>query len=510
MSRSVCTRVACLRLPWFQIDVLRRAGHLAKGRPVAISQGQGAHSHVVLIDPAGRALGLTPGMRPSRAKALVAHLQLRAWDSTAESLAEEATERLNRTLETLSPRLTLLAPGHWWLEPAAQKLTPDADPSVMEMNFAQRVVQSVTHTGFLGPRIGIADGPTAAAAATRDGGRSVVRVPPGGDLGYLAKLPIHALPLSQRAQTLLNDLGLHRIGDLQSMSAQALEARLGRDGRRAWTLSQGHDPRRPHTHTRDATTRVVVPLLHGCREVEPLLFVLRPALERLVREQAKRGRSIAHLELTLEHAWGVSRHVVVTPSHAVSDATLLMELLRLRLTETLKPYERTGPITTLILEAHRLAPHRPRQAELFQRSERTSAHAEGALVRLIGRLGKDGVRVPMGCDEQRPEGAGAWRSLADLSPHNSPTSAMTPLSARLRLLPEPRLLTDSRDRPDRISFEGRLVHLTHWHGPERLSGHWWSDPYDRDYYWVSTQEGFALWLFRTRDKARWFLHGWLD
>tara|TARA_B100000530_G_scaffold317751_1_gene249031 strand:+ start:244 stop:477 length:234 start_codon:yes stop_codon:yes gene_type:complete len=77
-------------------------------------------------------------------------------------------------------------------------------------------------------------------------------------------------------------------------------------------------------------------------------------------------------------------------------------------------------------------------------------------------------------------------------------------------LPEPRLITDSRDRPDRISFEGRLVHLTHWHGPERLSGHWWSDPYDRDYYWVSTQEGFALWLFRTRDKARWFLHGWLD
>jgi hypothetical protein len=131
-------------------------------------------------------------------------------------------------------------------------------------------------------------------------------------------------------------------------------------------------------------------------------------------------------------------------------------------------------------------------------------------VRLVGRLGKDAVSVPATCDDQRPEASGAWRPLTDLAQSRPSTPDLSPLSACLRLLPEPRPLTDSRDRPDRFTFEGRLVHPTHWHGPERLSGHWWRDPYDRDYYWVATLEGYALWLFRSRHEGRWFLHGWLD
>ena len=114
------------------------------------------------------------------------------------------------------------------------------------------------------------------------------------------------------------------------------------------------------------------------------------------------------------------------------------------------------------------------------------------------------------CDEQRPEASGAWEPLTDLAQSVSTEPDVAPLSACLRLLPEPRPLRHTQDRPDHLTFEGRPVHLTDWHGPERLSGHWWSDLYDRDYYWVSTQEGYALWLFRARRDGRWFLHGWLD
>ena len=69
MSRIVCTRVACLRLPWFPIDVLHRTGHVAKSSPVALVRGQGSHAQICLVDPAGRALGLTRQMSPSRARA---------------------------------------------------------------------------------------------------------------------------------------------------------------------------------------------------------------------------------------------------------------------------------------------------------------------------------------------------------------------------------------------------------------------------------------------------------
>ena len=87
MSRIVCTRVACLRLPWFPIDVLQRAGHVTKGPPIAVVQGAGSHARLSHVDPPGQALGLRQGMRPSRARALVAEVQLIPWDAATAALA---------------------------------------------------------------------------------------------------------------------------------------------------------------------------------------------------------------------------------------------------------------------------------------------------------------------------------------------------------------------------------------------------------------------------------------
>ena len=510
MSRLVCTRVAYLRIPWFQIDVLRRAGHLAKGTPVALVQGQGTRARVTLVDPAARAAGLIPGMRPTKARSLAATLQLRHWDASAERAQEEATEVLSTTLKTLSPRSTLIAPGQWWLEPASPN--PHTEPSEveMEMNFASRVIQAIRDLGFLGPRLAIADSPTCAAAATRDGGRPVIRVPPSGDRAYLGRLPLHALPLSDSALGLLNDLGVHRIHTLQTMSPQALELRLGPEGRRAWELSQGHDLRRPQTTVADVSERIVLELPDGVQEVASLLFILRPALKELIAAQTVKGLALEHLGLTLTYAWGAEHELFITPSRPISDAKLLMELLRLKLNETISDEPREAPIITLVLEALRVSPQRARQSDLFQRTERTMAQAERTLVRLLGRLGKGAVTTPFVREEQAPEDAGGWATLNALEkPVNDSYRPHTP-AACLRLLPSPRELKSEGLRPDQLSLDGRLLTLTQWHGPERISGKWWSAPYDRDYYWVSTAEGFALWLFRARRDKRWFLHGWLD
>jgi len=348
-------------------------------------------------------------------------------------------------------------------------------------------------------------------AATRVGGCATQWIAPGQDTAYLAGLPIDALPLSERTLGLLAALGLRTAGALQAMGAQALEARFGPEGRRAWQSACGHDPRRPLTPSPRATARLVLPLLEGCEGVEPLLFVLRPALEKLMAAQAHAGQAIACLALTLEHAWGPQHEVLLTPSRPITDPRLLQELVRLRLHEGLSGETDTGrgPVVTLALEARRATQQRPRQTDLFTTSVRTTHDAEAALVRLASRLSGDAIGTPTLHDEQRPEQAGGWRSLTTTVRHDhGDESDRRP--GCLRLLPSPRALERLGARPERIALRGQVLHPTQWLGPERLSGHWWMSPYDRDYYWVSTREGWALWLFRDRPSGHWFLHGWLD
>ena len=88
MSRIVCTRVACLRLPWFPIDVLLHDGLAAKDSPIAIVRGQGSLARLCDVAPTGHAMGLRRGMRPSRARALVAPRKQRGGFKTLEELKE--------------------------------------------------------------------------------------------------------------------------------------------------------------------------------------------------------------------------------------------------------------------------------------------------------------------------------------------------------------------------------------------------------------------------------------
>ncbi len=63
-----------------------------------------------------------------------------------------------------------------------------------------------------GGRVGIADGPVAAAAATRLRGDVVQRVEVGDDRAFLATLPIHALPIGRELCDLLRALGVRGVG----------------------------------------------------------------------------------------------------------------------------------------------------------------------------------------------------------------------------------------------------------------------------------------------------------
>ena len=149
------------------------------------------------------------------------------------------------------------------------------------------------------------------------------------------------------------------------------------------------------------------------------------------------------------------------------------------------------------------------------------AASEAALTRLAGRLGEASIACGVAVDERRPERQGRWAAVvgaeqAEVSvpqpsgPRSDP-SASQPLRACLRLLDRPARAEPRRDGQllVRGSDIGTVVVRT-WHGPERLSGHWWEDAYDRDYYWALAGDGRVFWVYRDRRAGGWFLHGWLD
>ncbi len=450
-------------------------------------------------------------MKPGRARALAPGVDLVTHDDQIAAVLDAASDELGRVLAPVAPRITLVSPGVLWLEPAARTASG-------ERAFGQEVVDTASRAQIPGGRVGIADGPVAAAAATRLRGDVVQRVEVGDDRAFLATLPIHALPIGRELCDLLRALGVRGVGTLQGMDPGELEARFGPAGRRAWCLARGEDPRRPVTPRPGVDQRIEVPLLEPCQTEEPLLFVVRGAVARVVEGLATRGLAVARVAVTLDRDRGAPIIIELTPSKAASDPSLLFQLVRARMRQRLEELaadDHPAGVVGVIVEAARTTTAGPRQGDLFSARWSDPVAAETALARIEGRLGEGAVVTAEARDEHRPEAAGVWRTVHEgaadppdplgLSPGRGP-------AACLRLLEEP--------APARSAGQGELhingasgshrVSVSAWHGPERLSGHWWGDPYDRDYYWAAATDGRLFWVYRDRRAGGWFVHGWLD
>lgn len=101
-------------------------------------------------------------------------------------------------------------------------------------------------------RVGVARGKFPAyVAATMSGPGRASRAPMGtgdtGDAGdtagFLRGVSVDLLPIEWEARVRLHRFGLHKLGDLAALDVGALQAQLGHEGRVAWELASGIDPR---------------------------------------------------------------------------------------------------------------------------------------------------------------------------------------------------------------------------------------------------------------------------
>jgi nucleotidyltransferase/DNA polymerase involved in DNA repair len=516
MWRRDSTRVACLWLPRFPI-VVALPPEYAPGHPAALIQGEGTHGRLIHVNHAGHELGLRDGWRLPRARALVPQGLWIPWDTEIEQRLMEVTRRLSQALNQVSPRLDASGHGCFWLEPFSLRSAPDQASG--EAGFARRVREVIREEGFSDARVGVATGVITAHAAARYAPAPGLRVEAGQETAFLGQLPCSALPMSPRMLSLLEGVGVSQISALQRIARGSLIARFGREGEKIYDLARGRDSRGPRTPEIEEPTRVHVPLAAPCQTIEPLLFVIRGALDRLVSAQVERGQAVARVRIHMhreedrpdsspDELWVIE----ISPSRPTTQPRLLLELLRVAFSDRFKgdQGDLCGFVEALTIELPERALAMTLQGDLFVERAQDPAIFERVLLRLTHRLGVQAVRRPERVETRHPDRGGRWRVLEQISDR---VSRITELQrgACYRRLENP--LPVTRAAPDRLDLQclgESEVRVSAWRGEERRAGQWWSQSYDRDYVWAELEDGRMYRLYRSRESQQWYVEGWID
>ena len=381
-----------------------------------------------------------------------------------------------------------------------------------------------------------------AIAGTRTAARLMVRhragisiVEPGTEAEALAALPLVLLgeiasDVNSQLEAVFKRWGLRTLGDLASLPADDLAARLGPEGVRWQRLARGEDAAPLVPSVPEERFEQSLDLEWPIEELEPLAFVLGRLLEPLEAHLERRGRGAAvlHVRLFLVRTSGGTRDVherslqLPTP---IRDARTLRTLALL----DLESHPPSGPIDRVVVAVDP-TPGRIVQFSLITRPLPSPEQLSTLMARLQALMGETRCGSPALVDSWKPgafemqpfnPGCGIRDAGSEARSSSNPGSQIPNpgLAVALRRFRHPmpaRVRVDegkpSRVTIDRHGFSGGGV--ARCAGPWRTSGHWWrkreSDGWDRDEWDVTLTDGATYRLFRARDTEQWFVDGVLD
>lgn len=526
-------RAACLWIARFELQALFVADPAWRGRPLIIADTAALQPVVRECSPEGTAVGLRRGMSLATARALCPAATILPPDPTCgRRLARQVIETLYR----LAPVVGRDAEGSFFVElDGLGRLYPDE--AVLAARLQRALVEDC---GLEGVVVAVADQPTSAWVVARSAGAARpparVIVPRGEDAAYLAQLPLEALPLPPALARLVRLLGWTHAGELQRLPPGALMRRFGPAGLELEQRLRGRWAQRYRVEVPELIESSELHLDAPTAELEPLLFLHKSVLDRLIKQVAVKRQAIAALELTLRLADGA--HSVLTrrfcPLRPTLDGRALLELVSLWLAEA----PAAAAVAVITMRAVEVGVATLRQLRLFERQEDL---AEEALSTAIGRLaaafGREAIVRPVLSDRYLPEGRLRWEIVeaAATVPVAEPLRSrgarqQSPASAaaaggraeRTASLPEgvlpvlqlfetPRVVSWRGDRV-RVGEHGPWQRVIACDGPCTVEGEWWAEGFQREYLLITTSspggDRERWWVYR--DRAGYHLQAYLD
>lgn len=493
-------RLACVSLPWFPLQILLHRQPSWRSAPVAVvSRDEPSGELLWVNEPAWRAR-VRPGLRYSAALSICR--ELRAAEVSEQEIEEKIIE-LCEPMKRLSPAVeaSRSEPGVFWLDASGLRyLYPQLE------DWAAALRQALTDCGFdSNVAVGFHRFATYALACTPRAAGTVIFNQPEQERSAAAAVELERLGVDAAVLRSMGDLAVVTVADFLALPAAAIRRRFGSKAallrelaeERTWTpfhREPNHDLPSRHLVFEEAVINS-----------QALVFAARGLLDSLLQELAEQSRALVALvvEFELDHpplSPSLQREEELSPAEPTLNSALILELLRLRL---------EGPnhggqqaVTELTLKA-RSVPASSDQLRLFAEKPRRDLDAANrALARLRAEFGNDAVVVAKLCSMHLPEAHFRWEPLTTLG------------KAAPRLVQRPPLVRRIYDRPSPVSLgdlqgssRGSLQTLA---GPHIISGGWWQQEVEREYYFATTDHSELLWVYYDRNRDHWFLQGRVD
>ena len=352
-------KIACLRIPAFEIELARLADPSLKGRPIAIATRRASRAVLHDVSQEGQEAGLYPGMLVELARRLCPAIRI---VESSPARVRRGHQCLYSVINQFAPLWEPIAPGHAYLD-----LTGTHRLFGAAKDAAGRIERELVERHGLRGAAGVGTNKLVThVAADLVSAASVQDVPPGEERRFLAPLPPTVLPAAgwthwESLLAVLRDLNLNTLGAIADVSVAHLKLAVGRPGERLhrWALGVDHSPVRPPW--RRSGLRISHTLEPDEVDRDRVLRILFGMVEAVCRELRRMSRFCRRVRLTVVHsdhveAGGEQR--LNEPSHWETDVYPVLAGL----------YERCGArrvrIRTLIVEAEALGPA-ARQMPLF-------------------------------------------------------------------------------------------------------------------------------------------------
>jgi protein ImuB len=486
-------------------------------------------NRVVATSPAARDHDVVLHQRRREAQARCPQLVVLEHDPARDA---RAFEPVVAALDAITPRVEITRPGEVAFPTRGPSRFFGGDAALAERTTAlvdEALLHAITRSGpetltqgtkfpgqnAWGCRVGIADGPFAAALAASasssasasdrrrtDAGGPVV-VPPGATPTFLAPLPIATLDRPELVDV-LQRLGLRTLGALAALPAADVLARFGADGQVAWRLASALDERPPSTSPPAPDLTVSVELDPPAETVAPAAFLARGMAEELHARLWARGSACTRVVIGAETEHG-ERLERVWRAEGSLTAAAVADRLRWQLDGWLNGSARHRPtagISSLWLVPDEVVPAGGRQLGFWGSDAATSDRVGRAVARVQGLLGTGSVTVPewRGSRDPATQIALVAAEAVDLTVDRTdahrarvvgpwPGRLPVPSPARIHPQPTPAEVVDDAGAPVRVSGRGALsapparlsvaggpwTAVTAWAGPWPLEERWW-DP----------------------------------
>jgi protein ImuB len=515
-------RIACLLVKELPLAATVRANPDLREAAFALSIGKGPRAPLGFVSAAARRAGVVPGMTVAQAGAVAPDLMVLARNAALEQAAADA---LVDVAESFSPVVEDGGPGRVYLDLAGLGGLYGA-----ENDMAKELARRVRQVG-MEAEVGIGANKEVAYLAARCGGMRVIDA--GRETEFLQWVPLELLELDPDVELQLERLGIRRLGELARLDARELGTRMGAGAVELVRLVSGQTggplaARRPAESFTEKTE-----LEYAIELLEPLSFILRGMLERLIARLKVRGLTAGNLTLSLELAGRRRDERRVSVAAATNEVRSLLALLILDLEKTPPP----EGVEAVQLSAEARAP-RPAQSDMFLPPAPAPERLQTTLARLAALCGPDQVGTLLPSNSHRP----AALERVDFAP--PPPSASRPepehngravnaiVLRAIRPAQEVEVMF-SRGMPEFVRGRQICARVVSIAGPWRRQGEWWKSALEsesgaenggvtatsrcglpggfaHDYYAMALDDGGVYRVFRDLQTEQWFVDGVYD